>query len=386
MLAMIVISAKAAQALVNFSNSTGQSATRLQVWENVAQTVGLKAEQLRGAVQALLDTRNAFALGEPQSVGIWQLLGVSPVGDPIAIIQALRKRVQAGMDPNMMRGLLGRVGMEGIMPLLQLSEEDFGNAQEAMRGFVLNDDELRRLAKLNGEIARLRVGLTSLRNQISTGLAPVMGHFLRLATEATKKIVDFAHWLNGSSAAADRVRIGLGLVAASLTAIAVGAAILVAVLSPIALPLLKVVAIVSLLILLIDDMVTSFAGGQSLTRFAGEWWASLQPVATVLETILKTWDAILKLPALGKAGFEDFFKVFTPTQAEIDRMSAANRGAAWFAPNRNASAAGGSVNQENNVEITVNGAQGAEATGRAVGRSVKDEINSATYQMPVPAR
>ena len=77
LLAMIDTSIRAGQALRNFSLSTGLSTDDLQFWQHAAIVAGLTAEDMTAAIKGLQAARASFDLGDPQNVGVWQLLPAS---------------------------------------------------------------------------------------------------------------------------------------------------------------------------------------------------------------------------------------------------------------------------------------------------------------------
>ncbi len=385
LLAMVDSAVKVGQGLRLFEQTTGGSANELQRWSQAAQVAGVDANALKGGVMALLDARTAFALGEPQNVGAWQLLGVDPRQDPFVVLDALRVRLAQTRDPNLMRGLLGRVGLEGVMPVLQLNPAEFARFR---RELTISPEQIDRLVSLNREWQRLKIGISAIKNELSAALAPALGVLARGLEFVANLVAKFTTWLNSGTLGARVMRVVLG--SAAVIMLALGAAIAVVtaglgallalstVLSPALLALAAplagillyataIIAVVGGLALIIDDIITSLSGGKAVTRTIGEWLAGFKAVQVVIEGIWAAWDALVK-------GFK-------ATEAFIGRVAAGDH--STLIPGE-FGAGQRSFTQHNKVEIQVDGARSPEATGAQIGRSIRDEIAAASRQAPVP--
>ncbi len=125
MLLMMDTAARAGQVLQNFAISTGLSTEELQMWQHTAAGAGISVDEVTKSISALQSQRAEFALGNPQAVGAWSLLGVSPLQDPFKVLQDLRVQIQKFPDAGIARKLLGDVGLEGLMPILRGTNEEF---------------------------------------------------------------------------------------------------------------------------------------------------------------------------------------------------------------------------------------------------------------------
>lgn len=409
MIAMVESATRAAVSLRLWEQTTGGSTDELQRWGNAARIVGLQANELKGAIESLQDARNAFALGEPQNVGAWSILGVDPTQDPFAVLKALRARLAATKDANLMRGLLGKVGMAGVMPLLQAPADDFAKLERT----ILSRNQIDRLVELNREWQRLVVNLGALKNQISAGLAPALGMLASALGVVAHWLTIVTNYLSSGTTGAAVARFVLGALAIAF--LAVGAAIafvaaglaglaaLLALASPALLavaaaaaPVLVVLGVIgaaiAMLVLLLDDFWTAADGGEHVF----DWSLSLKAVdlmAKGLEKLLWLWDKLVAGFKAGQRGFEFLlggadgkgwaWGPFGQAWAQDPAQAAAqNKGSAWFAPKTGG--ASGSWAQENKIEINVDGSRSPEDTANAVNRTIKRELENAGYQMPVP--
>lgn len=382
--AMIDTSIKAGQALRNFALSTGLSTEELQLWQHAALVDGLAAEDLTAAIKGLQNIRASFDLGNPQNVGAWQLLGVSPTQDPFKVITALRARLSSGkLNPGVARNLLGQVGLESILPLLRANNAEF---EQWSRNFLITEKQTAALARLNAAWQDLRTSLISVKTQFSATFAPALAAVAKGFAWLAEKIAIVVRWLQDGGPIATALRWGLIALAAGL--VILGAALLavaaaaglatgaIAILEVVASPVIPIIAAISAiilvaaasiaaLILLVDDMWHAFTGGKSVLADLGD--KIFGPFFTWL---FEKWDLAI---AKGKAAIA-FLK--NPFAGGLDNNA--------IVPSL---AGGGSSNvrQENNIQVDVNGAQDPRATGREVFSSIKAQIAAASYQAPVPS-
>ncbi len=401
LLAAVGLAGRAGMALRNFAITTGLSTDELQLWQHYAVVNGKTADDLTGAIERLNEERAAFALGSPQNVGAWSLLGVNPTGDPFATLRALRTRL-AGQNPLIAKALLDRVGLGGIAALIQAPTSQF---EAWNRDFIASRAQIERLAKLDASWQSLLRSVVALRNVFATSLAPTLGAVARLFEWVAAKAAAVAQWLERGGGVASVVKFLLnglvlvllalggaltvltaGLAALALAFAAFSPAILAAgaALAPILFYATAIAAVLAGLVLIVDDIVTSLSGGRAVTRSLGEWLAGLTAVRVVIEGIWKAWDAIVKGIGLGTEGFRRLFSLLPGWAVGVSATPPAfdNLGARMARGETTRGLA--TANQNNNVKIEVHGNGSAEATGRAVSRSLREEIANAAFQMPVP--
>lgn len=409
LLALVNQAMNAAVALGIFNQTTGVSTTELQRWQAAAKGAGIEVKNIDGAVKSLLDARNAFAFGEPQNVGAWSLLGVDPRQDPFVVLQNLRARVRDFADPNLMRGLLGKVGLDQIMPLLQLSDEDFARFRDSV---VIPPEHIARLVALNKEWQKLSLGFTALKNQIAAALAPALTMLARALSVVVGWAIKAEQWLNSNATVARFLRGTLGVLTIALLAIgaalagvaalfatAAGAvgllgpavATAAAALAPLLVTFGLLGILIAALVLIVDDLITGLQGGESVSGVFADWLLSFESVYHAIEAVIAIWDVLVDKLAkpLARFGGKAFDVLTNPISETWASALAAggqdNKGAAWFTPRALATQGGNSNSRtENSVQVNVNGAASPEQTGRAVARSVKEELDSAAFQTPVP--
>ncbi len=380
--AMIATSMKAATALRNFAASTGLSTDELQRWQRAAQMAGIDAGDLTSAVKGLQTARTNFALGEPEAVGAWALLGVDPRQDPFKVIESLRERLKTVSDVGIARNLLGRVGMEDMLPLLRSTNAEFEKWQ---KNFLITTQQQEKLGRLTAAWASLKAEMVSIRTQFSALFVPVLTRMAAGLEWVAAKVAIFVKWLERGGPVATAVRWALQGLALLLPIIAAGALAVTTALAGLAaimgvitalswasglaeiiLALTAIAAIVTGLILLLDDMWAAFTGKKSALADLG--------------------DKIFG-PLFWK-GFEalEWIKTFFGSSATWAQRQQEVHGLPKVEP-RPYVPGGilGQVRQENHVSIQVDGAKDPKATGREVANSVKREISGASYQVPVPS-
>jgi len=402
MLALESSAIRVAMALHNFSTTTGLSADGLQRWQQAGILAGNTAQGVTQAVVALQDAQNAFALGEPQNVGAWSLLGVDPRQNPFQVLDALRNRVKDFKDLAIARALLGKVGLESLLPTLQLPEAEFARLRKQA---LLNPGQVDALVKLNREFQILRINLTTAANSLAAALAPALAVASRLLAGLSRGLAALSDWLSSNATAARIARFALGGLAVALLAVGAALAVLtaalgalialsalaspalfaiLAALSPVPLVVGLLGAAFAALALLLDDFWTAAAGGKS----AFNWGVSLKVVdllAAGIERALAAWDKLVSGIRAGQGIFEKIFTNFASDDTTFRVQNEENRGAAWFAP----TAAGGNTSsknfaQTNNVQVRVDGSRSPEATARATGAEIDRRLSAAAYQAPVP--
>lgn len=381
--AMIDTSIKAGQALRNFTLSTGLSSEDLQYWQHAAIVAGLSAEDMTNAIKGLQSARAGFDIGNPQNVGIWRLLGVTPLQDPFKVITDLRARLNSGaLNMGIARNLLGQVGLESLLPLLRVTNNEF---EKWSKNFLITERQTAVLARLNAAWQDLRTSIISVKTQFSATFAPALATVAKGFAWLAEKIAVVVRWLQDGGPIATALRwglialaAGLGILGVALLAIAGAAglaagaiALLEVVLSP-AIPIIAAISAIVLvaaasiaaLILLVDDMWQAFTGGKSVLADLGD-----KIFGPFFQWLFDKWDLVI---AKGKAAIAFLKNPFGGGLTDNAVIPST------------AGASSSTVHQENNITIPVNGAQDPRATGREVWSTLRSQIATAAYQAPAP--
>lgn len=384
-LAMATTAGRAGMILRNFATTTGLSTDSLQYWQHANVVAGGTAEGLTSAIERLNDQRSSFMFGEPVAVGAWQMLGVNPLQDPFLVIHALRERLK-GTSPLVAKGLLSRVGMDSIAPLLMAPQSQF---EGWSKNFIISRDQVDRLADFAASWESIKMSVSALKNLFGAALAPALQITARALEWVADKASVFVNWLNSGSTAANIVRGLLGGLTIGILALA--AVLTVATAAMFAFDLAawgsgipEIVIGVLLLAAAIDDIITSFRGGKSITREIGEWLAGFQMISEVIEHIWAIWDRFTEMFREGVALFEKLFSKLPPWMLGVGQpppMFSQFMEAEVAASSRGGSMA--TATQTNNIHVHVDG-HATEETGSKVGAKIGDSLAAAAWQFPVP--
>ncbi|HKO17935.1 MAG TPA: hypothetical protein VJU82_03525, partial [Acidobacteriaceae bacterium] len=396
MIAMVNSAMKAAVGLRSFALQTGLSTDDLQRWQHTAQVNSVTADQLTDTIKGLADAKAQFAMGNPQAVGAWQMLGINPVQDPFKVLDALRDRFQKIKDPNIARALAGQVGIsDNVFTMLRAGNTEF---EQWNRNLAITQDEQAKLINLNKAWQDILFSVTALRNRFAVELVPVF----RLIAEGLRVVLDlggrFISWLHEGSGAANMVKVGILVTAAALlvlgvaltfvtTVLAAFAAVMfiadiaswpvVVVVAAIAAAIVYLIAIITPSILLMQDWWTAFEGGKSYFN----WEKSIKIVNTLLNLMKELAKATKDVFSAGQNDFLEFFQkhAWLTTFGLSDPN---NPNLPGFSKNVPHAGGYGQVRQENNTTIHIDGAHDPKTTGREVSRSLKDVHAAASRQMP----
>jgi hypothetical protein len=383
--AMIDTSMRAAVAFRNFALSTGLSTQELQMWQHIAAVNGISAGDLTNAIKTLQNARSDFALGNPQNVGAWTLLGVDPRQDPFVVLESLRRRLKDVRDVGVARNLLGQVGLENMLPLLRSTNLEW---EKWSKNFLITQEQQDKLVDLNAAWQSLKMSVQALSIQFSSLFVPVLGAVARGLTWVVDKASIFVRWLASADPIASILRWTLEAMAIGLIALGAALSVLIglgvtftAILAAIA-PLLIGIGIalspfvitlglmavgIAALILLLNDWWVAINGGQS----ALDWSASIAVVDAMtkaIEFLIDTWKEAVGHFKEGQHIFEKLFSHLPNWALAIP--SSANTG-------------GSSSSQSNHTEININESGSPRATGREVLRSLQEVHRGALNQAPV---
>ncbi len=404
LLAMLETAGRAGMGLRNFARETGLSTDSLQMWQHSAVRQGIAADVLTQKIKLLQDTRAQFALGEPENVGAWSMLGVDPRQDPFKVIEQLRARVRNVGDIGVARNLLGRIGMEELLPLLRSSNEEFAKWH---KNFVLTGQQTARLARLNSAWESLKLSLVAVKNQFAAALAPGMERLARLFEFLAARVAAFTGWLDRGGTAATIVRTILQLLAVGMLALGTALVFVTTTLgalrialfllspaiwsvlgafAPFALVLGLTAGALAALVLLIDDFMTAAAGGKSFGNWntgilltvdnVNKLAAAIEWVLTLNERMFKAMPewyqkmAINHQTVMGNINSDQYWK---------DRI-------AEKAGRANLPAVAGTTQNHTEIKVQVDGSSNPRETAREVGRELREQFRAATAQAPAPSQ
>ena len=414
-LAMAKAAVEAGTALANFNRVTGLSTDELQQWQYAAERNGVAAEEVVQSIKGIQEAQAQIRMGAG-NVSPWQLLGINPNQDPFKVLEAIRERIR-GLDPAIAKNITSQMGIsEGTYGLLKLTNEEFGKLQAK---FLVTKQNQKDLIELNRAWKDLTFSLKNLGTQIGAVFVPFLQAMVKVLKPVVSLLTTFVNWLNKGSTAATVVKYVLFalagiLVILTVAFVALAGALSLASLAFIALDVAAapwtliafaiivaiglVIAAVIMLTLELEDLYKFFTGGKSVLGEALKAWtdffdAQVAIVAGWYDKITGyftgAWNYVKNIGAkmkglipdwlLKKLGFDGAVNIENPQPPDF--TTGADLASQALSPTMQGGSR--SVSQENNVNVTVNGASDPQATARAVGKTMHEELAAASYQLPI---
>ncbi len=424
---ILVLTNRALQAtmqMANFGTATGLSTDRLQDFSHAAQVGGASAKGALALLDSLQLKQAAIQLGEGD-LSPFAFFGIDPNQDTNAVIDQLRAKLKTFSKEQLgvAREMAARMGVDS-----QMFSALRRNAAGLSKAFVLDQSAIDATQDLNAAWQDLSYSLAAIRNQLLSALAPAFTKITAGITALLKPVAVFVKWLNSGTGAAKTARtvlaalaVILGIVAAAVAVVAGAVAILSAALgiaaaattilgaalwgSGIAEVILLITGVVVLaiatftaLVLIVDDIITTFQGGESACRGIGDAIGELisGPILWLMDAFTNlgnwassVWDGITDtvaraVDAIGGL-IPDWIKnIFSGDGANvaIDPMKSITEAAAQ-PPSNQRQSGGNTANQTNDIQINVDGSKDPRATGNAVRDALAKSYGEAAYQMPV---
>ncbi len=422
----IVLASKAISAtmeIANFGESTGLSTDKLQQFSHAAQVGGASGKGMLALLDSLQLKQAAIQLGEGD-LSPFAFFGIDPNQDTNAVIDQLRAKLKTFSKEQLgvAREMAARLGVDS-----QMFAAMRRNAESLSSAFVMDKAAIDSTQALNAAWQDLSFKLAAIRNQLVASIAPAFTAVAAAITKVLKPIAVFSKWLSSSTTSANVFRgtlamfaVVLGVLAVAVVIIAGAVTALSAALglataattilgsalwaSGIAEVILLITGVVALAIatfvalgLIIDDIITTFQGGESACRELGDAIGSLiaGPVLALMEAFSslgdwagKVWDSITdKISgAISSIGglVPDWLKNLFGGGAKVsvDPMKSITDAAAQ-PPSNQRGMGGSTANQTNDIQINVDGSKDPRATGNAVRDALAKSYGEAAYQMPV---
>jgi len=270
-------------ALQNFNNQTDLSIAKLQKWQVAGQLadISLTTEQVTSSVQALQKNLTEIRLGGG-NIRPFQLLGIDVQGKTAyQVLEDIRSSIK-GMDSATAVNLIEQTGLSpNFINVLRLTNKEFKELGDAK---FLSKKQRDTLLKLGTAINKFKINMSLAKDVIVADLAPAWEALLKLVERLGNGFVRLTNFFINNK---------LALLALAGVAYAV-----VSALSPIA-------VLIGGLIVLFDDMMVHFEGGESAL---GRFWDLLNlfnPFASV-----ENWNKSLQNVMDMFSDFWEFLKPF----------------------------------------------------------------------------
>lgn len=319
--AFVVAGTEAADALTDLSAETGVSVEALQELGFAAELSGSSAQHMQSSLAGLSKVAGDAARDLGRGKKAFDDLGIS-VKDANGKVKTAdvifgelgAKFRQLGTDTATQKSIIASLGLDpSTLQLLNSTSEEVGALVEQSRRLgIVTTEQAEAAAKLQDSLAIAKFGMSALRQQVAIGLAPAM-------TDITNRFIGFLeanHELieGGLKYLGEIIVSVMGfiermapivLVAAAafgIATLATGgfATVMGIVLSPVVLITAAIVA----LLLIVDDLITAFQGGQSVIAdffmeflgidivpiMHGVYDAFMEMVDGVISLISKLWE------------------------------------------------------------------------------------------------
>lgn len=276
------------------SRVLGISSRELQAWRHAAELGGVSGAEFSGALIRL--QRNALdaSQGLQTSARIFDRLGVSvtdasgelkdagtlltELADPIAAIESPTERV------GVLTTILGRQGAR-LGPLFERGAEGIEEARRELErlGGGVSEEAIEAAAELTDAQARLDLAMLSLRSRIGLVLLPIVERF---TVGVTDLVAVFNDWI-GESRLVEAALIVLGI-----AAVEAGSAVFASWVAA-ALPFIAIGALILGLILIVEDLIVAFEGGDSAIARLIDTVAGAGTSTAIINDLKNAWEGLV---------------------------------------------------------------------------------------------
>ncbi len=286
----------------------GISTDKVQAFQFAAKSLGLEADQLLNSMGRLQVTQQAAASGSAQGAAAFSAMGVSvkdsngQMKSADDLLTDVAEGIKGVKDPSKQAAiavqLFGRQGRQ-LLPLLKEGREGVEGLAEEFKqlGGGYTKEAIEQAKKFEKQSARLGSAWTGLKSVALQALLPILTSIINGMTKA----VSWIREMTKNSQLLHAIMIVLGTAAAGF-AIAMTIAFA---------PILLAAVAIAALVLLVDDLIVLFKGGDSVIGRAIDKMFGKGTSADVVESLSNAWKDVSG--ALSEAGevvkpFWDFLK------------------------------------------------------------------------------
>ena len=320
--------------LAQLNRETGVAVENIQALGFAASVNNSSVDALSGSFREMNKRMGEFVqTGGGPAKEIIEKLGISikdaegNVRSADSVFLGLSKTLQ-GMSRGEQANVLDKLGIDqSLIQLVSLSADEVGKLTARARALgVVTNEQADNAAAFNDSLTTLKFGLSGIQNAVAVGFAPAL-------TRLTDRFIAFIEVnqdliKNGLTWLGDVLESTMGFVEriAPVVLIAAGAFIawqlatggLVAIMGVLLSPVVLIAAGIVALLLIVDDLIVAFNGGQSVIRdffleFAGiDIVPILQDVVAAFDWMIATVSGLLE-PWLASIGglFSAVINLFT---------------------------------------------------------------------------
>ena len=322
------------QAVLDLAQNTRNSVQEIRELSHVADQTNSSSEALRSTIQSLDQQISDAALNGSED---FARLGISvrqtngELKNSVDVLMEARDRIQEmGLQTGEAQNLAETIGIDrSLINMLQLSENEFAALTANARQYgQVTEENTETIQQYNNAQREMQFGMDTMRTLIAVGMAPTMQRLSTFVSELTAEYGELitdglqvaTEWIGNFIAMIGRLLPLLGLLAGSFIAwkaVIAGMAVWAA--PALAIPAAITAAIVAL-VLIIDDLIVAFQGGESvIASFFEEFFGwDIQPVLVALVDAVK-WA----LSAIGDT-IGDMFSIFQDLASALEALFQGN--------------------------------------------------------------
>lgn len=267
------------------------STDSLQEWRYAAKLSGVEAGELDSAIGALTRSLQGVAEGADKPAALLRKLGISAkdsqgnlrsfeallpeIADAIASLPSDTERAGTTMR------LFGRAGL-ALLPFLKQGRAGIAGLKKefAEIGGGVSADAIQAMADYRDQVDRAEAAFEALKAQVVLSLLPAWN----LVMGAAQRISKFFSDLSRNTHMVDIALAGLGV------ALGVFAVKAVIALAPVLAPIVAIAAGVTVLVAAVDDLWTTFEGGESVIQQTLDGLFGVGTTAELVDGLVMVWD------------------------------------------------------------------------------------------------
>lgn len=267
--------------LAQLNRETGVSVEAIQTLGYVATVSGSSAEAMSASLAGLAKATGDASRGLGRGKKAFEDLGISVrdsegnVKSADKVLEELRQRFEKlGTSMEEQKSIIASLGIDAslIQTLNLTSEEIAGLTEKALKLGVVTKEQADAAAQYNDSLATLKFGMKSIQNTVAVGFAPAM-------TSLTDRFITFLEvnheLIEGGLKYLGEILVStIGFISRMTPLVlSLGAAFVVAKLATggfaaimgfVTSPVVLITAAIVALLLIVDDLITAFQGGQSV--------------------------------------------------------------------------------------------------------------------------
>lgn len=313
--------------MVQLSRETGVAVDRVQALGFAASQTGSTSQALQSSLRGLSQRLGEAANGTGEGVDVFERLNISlrdsegNVRGVDAVLTDLRHNM-GGLSSAERISVANKLGIDpSLVQLLGQTDEQMGALTARARELgVVTTEQADAAAAFNDSLTVLRFGMDAIRNSIAIGFAPQMQELVERFTDflvANRELFE-----NGISVVADgiialldafeRLAPLLGAATVAFVTLKLATGGFAAIMATIASPVFVAIAAMTAALLVIDDLIVAFEGGDSVIRRFFESFFGID-IAPILQDIVDSFNEMV----------DDIIKSFIPLQRALSSLFSA---------------------------------------------------------------